>query len=123
MEYVDLAVIREAFSSKITLSRKYFLNTRPLESSRYFDEVFHVGSVYHLVFPFERVIALDVDLKFTVDIARLHRQFDRMSEENLIGIANDLAPHYWYDFLSYRLHHPGSTVGEARPSLQVKLKC
>ncbi len=75
--------------------------------------------MYHLIFPFRRLIALDLDLKFVVDVADLADQFERMSAENIIGVANDLAPHYWYDFRHFRRRNPGTLVGEVRPGLQV----
>ena len=119
VEFVDLDMISLKFGHEIELSRKYFLNTQPLNSSRYYEQVFHIGHVYHRIFPFRRLIALDVDLKFVVDVARLEQEFDQMASENIIGIANDLAPHYWYDFRLYRQRNPGTLVGQAHPGLQV----
>ena len=37
--------------------------------------------------------------EFKVDPAKLYDQFDQFSEDHLIGIANDLSPHY-YQMLS-----------------------
>lgn len=82
-------------------------------------QVFHIGLVYHLIFPFRYLIALDLDLKFVVDVAELADQFELMSRDNVIAVANDLAPHYWYDFRHYRRRHPGTSVGKVRPGLQV----
>lgn len=119
IEYLDLEQVTKKFSPEITLMRKYFLNTQPLNSSKYWDEVFHIGMVYHRIFPFDRIIVLDIDLKFTVDIALLEMQFYKMNKSNLIAIGYDLAPHYWYDFREFRLKNPGTLVGQPRPGLQV----
>ena len=75
--------------------------------------------MYHLIFPFRRLIALDLDLKFVTDVADLADEFERMSNDHLVGIANDLAPHYWYDFRHFRRRYPGTPVGQVRPGLQV----
>ena len=84
--------------------------------------VFDIGIVYHLIFPFRRLIALDLDLKFTVDVAELADQFELMAPENILAAANDLAPHYWYDFRHYRRRHPETIVGQVRPGLQVRFR-
>ena len=119
MDYVNLTAITSKFEPQINLSRRYFLNTNPLDSSKFYDEVFHIGLVYHLIFPFRRLIALDMDLKFVVDVADLAQQFDLMDSQNVIAIGNDLAPHYWYDFRHFKLKNPATPVGQCRPGLQV----
>ena len=113
-------VLADHFAQQINLSRSLFICYVPSPKSTYYDEMFHLYSVYHLAFPQERLIALDADLHFQDDIADLDDQFDLMSPEQLIGIAPDLSPHYWYHFLPYRKKHPGSNVGKQLPGLQVQ---
>ena len=115
---MNLTAIAAKFEPQIKFSRRYFLNTQPLNSSKFFDEVFHIGLVYHLIFPFRRIIALDMDLKFRVDVAELWQQFEFMEDDNIIAVANDLAPHYWWDFRHFRRSHPDTKVGQCRPGLQ-----
>jgi len=37
---------------------------------------------------------IDADVRFKVDPFELSCQFENFSDENLLGVANDLAPHY-----------------------------
>lgn len=122
IEFLNLQNITDNFKEHIDRSRRFFLNTSPLTSSRYHDEIFHIGMIYHLVFPFQRIISLDMDLRFNVDISSLADQFKLMSNENIMGLGHDLTPHYWYDFRFYRANNPGTPVGAARPGYQVILK-
>ncbi|ESO03615.1 hypothetical protein HELRODRAFT_157060 [Helobdella robusta] len=58
---------------------------------------------------------LDSDLKFQDDILNLYRHFDNFEDDNVIGIAREQQPVYRHTFSSYRLNHPGTTVGEPPP--------
>ena len=122
IEYINMDVLADHFAPQINLTRRLLICHVPPQESTYYDEMFHLYSVYHLAFPHERLIALDADLYFQngVDIADLDDQFDLMSPDQLIGIAPDLSPHYWYHFLHYRKKHPGSNVGKRLPGLQVQ---
>ena len=89
-----------------TISRHYHLQLRPLrnyftshakEARKYMDDLFLIAVFYHRVFPFNRFIMLDVDLKFKIDIAELYDYFDIFENENKIAFAAvglDLSPHY-----------------------------
>ena len=86
-------ILAEPYSSQVELIRQYFLSERPRNSSRFFDAVFHLPPVYHRIFPFERLIALDADLQFEkqVDIADLDHQFHLMAVDNIMSLSADLS--------------------------------
>ena len=47
-------------------------------------------------------MVLDLDLQFEVDINDLYQHFDVMDQNNnILAMANDLAPHYWFHFQKY----------------------
>ena len=67
---------------------------------RFNDNMYYLAPFYHDIFPeLDKLIMLDSDLEFKVDPAMLYDEFSRFSEYQLIGIANDLSPHY-YQMLS-----------------------
>ena len=67
---------------------------------RFNDNMYYLAPFYHEIFPeMDKLIVLDSDLEFKVDPAELYDQFNHFSEDQLIGIANDLSPHY-YQMLS-----------------------
>ena len=55
---------------------------------------------------------LDADLKFRIDIDELHNHFENFTEEQVMGVAVDLAPHYRIAFRKYRAENLGTHVGE-----------
>ena len=71
-----------------------------------------MGPFYHRIFPYAKFVMLDADLKFRIDIAELFNHFDHFEEEQIMGVAVDLAPHYRIAFRKYRESHPNSEVGE-----------
>ncbi|KAM7282475.1 hypothetical protein ISCGN_002625 [Ixodes scapularis] len=85
---------------------------------RYNDDMFFVTEVFHRVFPLQRIIFIDLDLRFEEDIGKLHDFFHCFDAQNLIGIGFDLQPQYRLDFAKYREKHPDSDVGIARPGKQ-----
>ena len=76
--------------------RKYFTSPSK-EAKKYRDDLFLIAITYHRVFPFDRFIMLDVDLKFKIDVAELYEQFgifEHENEETLAAVGRDLSPHY-----------------------------
>ena len=61
---------------------------------------------------------LDADLRLEVDIAQLYQEFDNFNEDQMMGVAVDMTPHYRFAFDKYRKQHPDTDVGEPGP-LQV----
>ena len=71
-----------------------------------------MGPFYHRVFPYDKFIMLDADLKFKIDIAELYDHFENFTKDNVMGVGTDLAPHYRIAFREYRKKNPGTMVGE-----------
>lgn len=57
-----------------------------------------IAPFLHRLFPYDRIIMLDLDLKFKVDLDELYEHFKEFSKSNgqraVMGVANDLSPHY-----------------------------
>lgn len=85
---------------------------------RYDDDMFFITEIFHRVFDLRRILFLDLDLQFEVDIGDLYDIFYTFTQDNLIGIGNDLQPQYRQDFAKYRFKHKGTEVGSARPGKQ-----
>ena len=72
-------------------------------------QVFHIGNLHHLIFPFRRLVVLDLDLVFEVDIADQYREFESMErDDRLVAITYDQAQHYWVQFQRFRKKHHGT---------------
>ncbi len=70
-----------------------------------------IGPFLHRVLPYRRLIMLDADLLFRVDIAKLHSLFDDFSGAEVMGVGPDLAPHYYHVLRFYREANPGTDIG------------
>lgn len=92
--------------------RKYFMY-KP--GAYYSDSLFFFSIVMHKIFAIERIIVLDVDLKFRTNVAQLWEHFDRFESHNLIGIAHEQQPVYRHIFHMYRKDHPSTEVGDPLP--------
>lgn len=83
--------------------------------SYYGDPLFLLSIVLHRVIPIDKVIMLDVDLKFNDDIQLLFEIFNKFSEQNIIGIARENQPVYRHLFHQYRRKNPSTRVGAPPP--------
>lgn len=101
----------------IDIIRRHFFSK---DVGRYNDSIFFLTEIFHEAFPrrLHKIIFLDVDLIFKEDIHKLHVEFSKFSEDNVIGIGPDLQPQYRMDFSKYRNENPNTTVGSPRPGLQ-----
>ncbi|GAB6031371.1 Glycosyltransferase-like 1B [Chamberlinius hualienensis] len=81
----------------------------------YSDTLFFFSIVLHKFFPLEKIILLDVDIKFQSDILDLYRHFNNFEPTNVIGIAREQQPVYRHVFHLYRKEHPGTKVGDPPP--------
>ena len=97
---------------------------RPMQShfsykpgAYYSDALFFLSIAIHQVMPknMQKVIMLDADLKFKADITVLYNRFDLFTEENIIGIGNEMQPVYRHAFWQYRNKHKGTRVGDPSP--------
>ena len=74
-DFVDTTVITQKYRRAINEMRPYFTsNTKA--AKKYTDDLFLMGPYYHRVFPYEKFIVLDADLKFRIDISELYSLFD-----------------------------------------------
>lgn len=92
--------------------KKYFMY-KP--GAYYSDSLFFFSIIMHKVFVKDRIILLDVDLKFKADIVELETHFDSFLAGNIIGIAKEQQPVYRHIFHMYRKEHPNSAIGEPPP--------
>lgn len=68
--------------------------------NKYNDDLYLLGVFYHHFFTgLNRIIILDVDMKFRVDPAQLYAEFDNFKGENVIGVASDQTPYYYKQFI------------------------
>ena len=94
--FYDLPTISRHYHSQLIPMRKYFTSPSK-EAKKYRDDLFLIAITYHRVFPFDRFIMLDVDLKFKIDVAELYEQFsifEHENEETFAAVGRDLSPHY-----------------------------
>ena len=91
-----MPTISRHYHRQLVPMRKYFTSTAK-EAKKYRDDLFLIAIFYHRVFPFNRFIMLDIDLKFKVDIAELYDQFNLFESESnttFAAVGRDLSPHY-----------------------------
>ena len=64
--------------------------------AKYDDNIFYLMPFYHRIFPnLSKLIVIDADIRFRSDPADVFQQFDKFSAGNVVGVGNDLAPHYF----------------------------
>jgi len=71
---------------------------------KYRLDFFYLVPLYHRYYPasLDRLIVLDVDLAFRVDVGDLQAQFDLMDDTQLFGASKDFGFHYPIITQSYR---------------------
>ncbi len=98
-------------SGTISQLRPFFTSLSE-KARKYRDDLFLLAPFYHRVFPFDRFIMLDVDLKFKIGIEELYKEFDNFEVTNIMGVASDLSPHYMHALREYRAINPNTHIGE-----------
>ncbi|XP_050819893.1 xyloside xylosyltransferase 1 isoform X3 [Gopherus flavomarginatus] len=63
----------------------------------------------------ERIIQLDLDLKYKTNIRELFEEFDHFLQGAVIGIAREMQPVYRHTFWQFRRENPQTKVGEPPP--------
>ena len=92
----NLQTISRYYQRELVPMREYFTSSSK-EARKYRDDLFLVAIFYHRVFPFNRLIMLDVDLKLKISLGELYDQFDIFEKENrdsFAAVGRDLSPHY-----------------------------
>ena len=84
------------------------------EGSYYGDDLFVITPFLHLL-PIDRIIILDVNLKFRADIQDLWTEFNKFSPSSVIGVAPELSPVYYHYTHQYRKENPSTKVGLTEP--------
>ena len=66
-------------------------------TGKYNDAIYYIAPFYHDIFPtLDKLVVTDVDIEFQVDPVELYKEFDHFSKENVVGVANELSPHYFH---------------------------
>jgi len=80
---------------------------------KYTKDLFYITPLLHRELPYslEKLIMLDIDLEFKTDILDLYTQFNQFSATQIIGLGNDLSPHYLSHANSFIKANPGTFVG------------
>ena len=92
----DLPTISLHYRSQLLPMREYFTSVAK-GARKYRDDLFLIAVFYHRIFSYNRLIMLDIDLKFKIDIAELYDQFnifEQDNEETFVAVGRDLSPHY-----------------------------
>ena len=82
-------------------------------SYKYRHDLFYILPYHHLEFPdsIKKLILMDVDLEFKIDISDLFRQFNKFSASEVIGCGVTQSPYYFSFFKSYKKIDPGTHIG------------
>ena len=110
-DFVDTHFITQTYIEAIGKMRPFFTSNSEA-AKKYRDDLFLIGPFYHRIFPYNKFIMLDADLKFRIDIAELYDMFEDFSNNQVMGVGVDLAPHYRIAFREYRKTNPNTMVGE-----------
>ena len=108
---MDTHFITQTYIEAIGKMRPFFTSNSEA-AKKYRDDLFLMGPFYHRIFPYKKFIMLDADLKFRIDIAELYDMFEDFSNNQVMGVGVDLAPHYRIAFREYRKKNPNTMVGE-----------
>ena len=108
---MDTRIITQTYIEAIGRMRPFFTSNSEA-AKKYRDDLFLMGPFYHRIFPYDKFIMLDADLKFRIDIAELYDMFEDFSNNQVMGVGVDLAPHYRIAFREYRKNNPDTMVGE-----------
>ena len=85
-------------------------------NEKYNSTLYYIAPFYATIFPgLKRLVTVDTDIEFNVDINFLFAEFDKFDSDQLIGVANDLSPHYYQMLTGYRSNHPDTKLGTPGP--------
>ena len=76
---MDTSVITYTYIGAINKSPSFFASNSNT-AKKYRDDLFLMGPFYHRVFPYDKFIMLDADLKFKIDIAELYDHFENLKK-------------------------------------------
>ena len=111
-QFIDTSQIVLRYSRMIIELMPRFSMPVSSQTKKYQDELFVLALFYHRIFPYKKLLVLDADLRFHIDIAELYNRFNDFNEKQIIGVAKDLTPHYRFAFEKYRDENPDTKIGE-----------
>ena len=66
-------------------------------ADKYDSTLYYIAPFYHEIFPtLKKLIVTDIDVQFQCDPTDLYSKFYEFSKHNVLGIANELTPHYFH---------------------------
>lgn len=87
-------------------------------SDKYNSTIYYLSPFYHQIFPhLSKLLVLDVDMEFRVDPIELYHELDKFNMDQVVGCANDLAPHYhvMLEATGFYQLNPDSLIGQPGP--------
>jgi len=83
-------------------------------STKYLADLFYILPFHHLELPpsLKKLILLDVDLEFRIDLLDLYRQFRDWEPSEVIGCGVTQTPFYFTFFEHYRKIEPDTKIGK-----------
>ncbi|KAK6320468.1 hypothetical protein J4Q44_G00095750 [Coregonus suidteri] len=110
----DVAVLSQKLFPIVEAMQKHFSAG---SGAYYSDAIFFLSVAMHHIMPtdLQRIVQLDLDLKYRSNIRELFLEFDRFPPGAVIGIAREMQPVYRHTFWQYRKENPQSRVGEPPP--------
>ena len=133
VEFTKLTSITDKYRSDIDEMKKLFGFSDPdvkyvikdevvlVPNTKYTHDLFFIAPFYHkeVTEAINKLIVMDIDLEFRTDLLNLYRHFSIFQESELIGLAQDLSPHYHMMSKTFRDQNPGTKIG-APGKYQVK---
>ncbi|XP_035654809.1 xyloside xylosyltransferase 1-like isoform X1 [Oncorhynchus keta] len=110
----DVGVLSQKLFPIVEAMQKHFSAG---SGAYYSDAIFFLSVAMHHIMPadLQRIVQLDLDLKYRSNIRELFLEFDRFPPGAVIGIAREMQPVYRHTFWQYRKENPQSRVGEPPP--------
>ncbi|XP_043379091.1 xyloside xylosyltransferase 1 isoform X3 [Chelonia mydas] len=110
----DVDVLTEQLFPVVEAMQKHFSAG---SGAYYSDSIFFLSVAMHRIMPteVERIIQLDLDLKYETNIRELFEEFDHFLQGAVIGIAREMQPVYRHTFWQFRRENPQTKVGEPPP--------
>ncbi|XP_020335963.1 xyloside xylosyltransferase 1 [Oncorhynchus kisutch] len=110
----DVGVLSQKLFPIVEAMQKHFSAG---SGAYYSDAIFFLSVAMHHIMPadLQRIVQLDLDLKYRSNIRELFLEFDLFPPGAVIGIAREMQPVYRHTFWQYRKENPQSRVGEPPP--------
>ncbi|KAJ7993181.1 hypothetical protein DPEC_G00269780 [Dallia pectoralis] len=110
----DVGVLSQKLFPVVEAMQKHFSAG---SGAYYSNAIFFLSVAMHHLMPadLQRIVQLDLDLKYRSNIRELFLQFEHFPPGAVIGIAREMQPVYRHTFWQYRKENPGSRVGDPPP--------